>query len=186
MDWSIRRFEADEAALVVPLLRQVQEIHAAAPPDTFRSGASPDELVPALRERLGRDGMIGLAAMAPDGSALGPAAFGAEVVQPTPLRHGQRFGLLHHVPVDRERRRSGIGAALVKGVRAHLRSQGVASLRTTYWTFDEVSAALMRKAGLVRSEGRAEAPVEATLAGGGIVAAAGWPCKRPQRHLRMP
>lgn len=159
MDWVIRRVEASEAELILPLFRQVQALHAAARPEAFKAPSNSDELLGVLREMLGPAGLTGLVAAAPSGEALGYAIYGVEVIEPSAQRHGQRLGLLHHVCVDRDWHRRGIGSALVEATKAGLREQGIARVRATYWSFNEASAALMRRAGMEPSHIRAEGPV---------------------------
>jgi GNAT superfamily N-acetyltransferase len=92
--------------------------------------------------------MVGLAAVAPDGSALGYALVEAQAVEASAVNHARRRGVLHHVCVDATWRGRGLGSALVEEAKAWLRAQGVARLGASYWTFNEASAALMRRAGL--------------------------------------
>lgn len=159
MTWLIRQVIAAEADLVLPLLEQVQAIHAAAHPEIFRADTDRAELLTFLQDMLGRDGMTGLVAMGPDGAAVGYAICDVEVVEPSPLRHGQRRGVLHQISVDTRCRRGGVRSALVEEVKVRLREQGIGHLQTSYWLFNEPSAALMRKSGLSLSHVKADGPI---------------------------
>lgn len=148
MTWTIRPIGPDEAACILPLLQQVHAIHAEARPDHYRADPDPDELLAFLHDWLGSDATTALVAFGPDGSARGYLIYEVETRAPSPLKHGLRRGMLHHIAVDEAWRRSGIGLALIEAMKAGLRAQGVARVATIYATFNAPSAALMRKAGL--------------------------------------
>lgn len=148
MGWAIRQLDPSEAALVLPLLEQVQAIHAAAHPDLFKADVDRGELLALLRSMLEQEGMTGLVAQSPNGSVVGYALFGIEVRDPSPIMHGLRLGVLHHVSVDRDWRRLGIASALIDEAKARLRAMGVPRWRTVFGDFNEPSAGLMRKSGL--------------------------------------
>ena len=159
MSWTIQRIEPSEAARLVPLLKRLHALHAEARPDMFRADSSPDELRKLLEEMLGDQAMTGLVAVGPDGSILGYAIFEVERREATALNVERRWGMLHHIAVEAGRRREGIGTALIEATRTRLRMEGIARMRTNYWTFNHASAALMRKAGFAPDHVYAEAAV---------------------------
>ena len=148
MDWVIRQIDPAEAALILPLLEQVQSLHAPAHPEIFRAEVDRDELLALLRRMLEQDGMTGLAAIGPEGMAVGYALYEVQSDEFSTLAPAQRRGVLHHVSVGRDWRHRGIGLALVDEVKVRLRAQDVRRLQTSYGAFNEPSAGLMRKAGL--------------------------------------
>jgi GNAT superfamily N-acetyltransferase len=159
MSWTIRPITSDDAACLLPLLAQVQAIHARARPDHYREATAPEEVLAYLRDWLAGEATTALVAFAPDGTALGYLIFEIETRELSPLRPAQRRGMLHHISVDEAWRRSGIGSALIEAMKAQLRAQGVTRVVTIYATFNSASAALMRKAGLEPFNIIAEGPV---------------------------
>lgn len=159
MEWTIQPINVAEAERLLPLQKQVQAVHAAAHPDIFRSDIEDGELRAHLRDWLSRTEVTALAALAPDGAVLGHIIYEIERLERSPLRRAMVRGHLHQIVVDRERRRTGIGSALVAAMMAQLRAEGVDRVVASYFAFNEASAALMRKAGFVPLYVQAEAPV---------------------------
>jgi GNAT superfamily N-acetyltransferase len=144
----IRAIEPAEAEVILPLLEQVQSVHAAARPDLFRAETDRSELAGFLREWLSREAVTALVAFA-DGSPVGYLIFEIEERETRPLHHANRRGYLHHVCVDAQARRAGIASGLIDDMKARMRALGVSRVATAYWTFNEPSAALMARAGFV-------------------------------------
>lgn len=159
MAWVIRPVDTAKAHRLVPLLEQVQAIHAAAHPDIFKAPSDPDALLAEIRQMLGQEGTTALLAVGEDGSSLGYAICGIRLIEPTPLIHGRKVGVLHHISVERACRRQGIGLALVEAAKARLREQGITRMQASYWAFNDASAGLMRKAGLAPSGLWTEGPL---------------------------
>jgi hypothetical protein len=75
MDWIIRQIDAAEAGCILPLLDQVQRIHAEAHPDHYRDGYSREEVLAWLGEWLSSPDATALCAFAQNGSAVGYLIF---------------------------------------------------------------------------------------------------------------
>jgi GNAT superfamily N-acetyltransferase len=148
MDWIIRQIDGADAACILPLLDQVQAIHVEAHPDHYRDDYDGEEVLAWLRDWLSSEGTTALVAFAPEGSALGYLIFEVEARALSPLKHAQRWGMLHQIAVDQAWRRAGVGSALIGEMKARLRDQGIDQVRTVYAAFNSASAALMHKAGL--------------------------------------
>lgn len=57
--------------------------------------------------------------------------------------------MLHHISVDADHRRQGIGRALIDTMKAQLAKDGIRIIATTYASFNDASARLMAQAGLL-------------------------------------
>ncbi len=156
--WTIRPIAADDAAVLLPLLAQVHDLHVAAQPGHHRPDPDPEEVLAFLRDWLSREEATALVGFAPDGRALGYLIFEVETRAPSALSLPRRRGMLHHISVDRASRRTGLGLALIEDMKARLRAQGVERVATVYGAFNAPSAALMRKAGLEPLNVIAEGP----------------------------
>jgi hypothetical protein len=73
MDCVVRQIESSEAELILPLLEQVQAIHAAVHPDIYKAETDRAELLAMLRDTLAKDSVTALVAVAGDGSVVGYA-----------------------------------------------------------------------------------------------------------------
>ncbi len=158
MGWTIEEIGAPEAERILPLIAQVQALHADRHPETYRAEIDPEEVLAHLREILAREAFTGLIARAQDGSVAGYAIFEVETVAQSALKRAQTRGVLHQISVDDAWRRSGVGSALIEAMKERLRAAGVAWMQTYYAAFNEPSAALMRRAGFepfnIRAVGR--------------------------------
>jgi ribosomal protein S18 acetylase RimI-like enzyme len=148
MIWTIRRINVANAECIIPLLEQVQAIHAEAHPDHFFAKLHRKEVVSFLHDWLSHKEVTELVALNPEGTVLGYLIFDVEMRKASALTPAQVRGMLHHVAVDQACRRVGIGSALLGEMKARLRNQGVVRVRTVYAAFNSPSAALMRKAGM--------------------------------------
>lgn len=155
---TITRLPAAEAHLLVPLLRQVHDLHSARQP--LRYAPTPDAGVLAewLHDWLLHAHVVALVAR------QGPEVQGYAAVEiesrPASLFHpGESRGVLHHISIDAAHRRQGIGTALVQAVQAHLLQRDIPTLVTSYASFNTASARLMARCGLhpvtIRAEWRA-------------------------------
>ncbi|WP_370159955.1 GNAT family N-acetyltransferase [Limimaricola soesokkakensis] len=145
---TIRRVPAEEAASLLPLLRQGQDFHAARQPRVFWTDHDDASYTVFLEEWLAGEGVVALAAMSATGEMLGCAVFEIEEIPAKPLLKPRRNGLLKHIVVDENCRGAGIGSRLVAEVKARLRAAGIDRLRAHHYAFNEASAAMLRKAGL--------------------------------------
>lgn len=147
--FTISRLRPEAAAEIVPLMRAVQDLHVAHVPERFHSDASDTDLRAFLTEWLGREAIAGFVARDGHGTALGYAIAEIHTRAASPFQHAMQFGELHHISVAEAAQRNGIGRALIQAVKAHLRSNGVGTLRAVHYGFNTASAALMEAEGMV-------------------------------------
>ena len=154
----IRRIDPSEAALLVPLNAGMQRLHAARRPDIFPAEANAAAVTAHFAETLARPGWFALLAEA-DGAVIGYALCEVQRIEAHALHHARTRGFLHHVAVAEAARRRGVGLALVQAVRARFLAEGSTVWATSYWAWNDASAALMAKAGLRPAIILADAPL---------------------------
>lgn len=152
--------ETGDGGRIAPLNAIVQDLHAAARPDLFRSGADPSEVAGYFASWLVRPGMTALIACAA-GQDLGYLLFEVQDRPGDCLTKAEKRGILHHIAVIGTARRRGIGSALIAAMCGRLQAAGVRRWTTSYWTFNDASAALMAKAGATPAYVVAEAAIPA-------------------------
>lgn len=148
MDWTITDLGPSDAERLLPQQQDIQALHALHRPEVFRGDADAAELLAFLRDRLEAEGIAFLGAERADGRLLGHAMLEIQEVTRDALKRARRRGVMHQIVVAPEARRMGVGLALVEAVKARLRAEDVPRLAASYWSFNDASAALMRRAGL--------------------------------------
>lgn len=156
------------AARLVPLNAVVHELHVAMRPDVFRAPPSEAAVAEHLAAVLARPGWFALLA-GEAGEDLGYALCELQRVEGDALTCPRVRGFLHHIAVVGGARRRGVASALIAAAKARFAAEGATVWATTYWAWNEASAALMAKAGLRPAIVLADAPLEP--AGGGAAAA---------------
>ena len=142
----ISRIAPDAAHCLVPLLRQVHDLHAAHMPMHYTPTPDDAALTGFLRTWLQDPAVTALAA-GPADKPVGYLIY-EEVDRPASvLRCTERFGMFHHICVDAAARRSGVGAALIAEMRRRLAARSVPRIRVSYAAFNTASASLMSRAG---------------------------------------
>ena len=144
---AVRRATAADADLVSVLNADVQAIHAAAFPQRFKSPGPETFPPPAAATLIARSGNLVFIAEA-DGEPVGYAY--AEVIRrpETAFHHAHDLIYLHHISVTPNRRRRGVGAALLEAVRAAGQEMGIDLLTADVWSFNEDARAFFRRHGL--------------------------------------
>ncbi|MBI1219216.1 MAG: GNAT family N-acetyltransferase [Rhodobacteraceae bacterium] len=154
----IRQIGPDEAALLLPLNAVVQRLHAAHRPDIFPPEPDAAAVAAHFVETLARPGWFALLAEA-DGAAIGYALCEVQRIEAHALHHARTRGFLHHVAVAETARRRGVASALLEAAKARFQAEGATVWATTYWAWNDASAALMAKAGLWPAIILADAPL---------------------------
>ena len=144
----IAMLEPSDAGRLLPLFDQVQRLHVAAHPALFRADASEAEKEAFLRGWLSQDAMHALIAMAEDGAILGYLIYERRERAASVVQNASRIGFLHHIAVDEAHRGKRLGTRLMDTMKERLRRDGIATLQSEHFAFNEASAALMRSAGL--------------------------------------
>lgn len=142
----ISPLSTENLALILPSLRAVQMLHAEARPDLFLPWAdNPETYLDFFRDLLARGHRV--LAYRDSDVVVGFLCYEVQSRPSNPFRSAERRGFLHHISVLESHRRRGVGSGLIRAMRAELARQGIDRWATTYWTFNEASAALMRSAG---------------------------------------
>jgi diamine N-acetyltransferase len=134
----IREATVRDARNISLLNEAVQSVHATALPEVFKpysESSFPEALVGQL---LGQSNVIMYVAQI-DESLVGYLY--AEVIQrpETPVRHSSNSLYIHHMAVQPERQRSGIGKLLLGVARRFARERGVAAVTLDFWSFNEAA-----------------------------------------------
>ncbi len=156
----IRAISPDEVDRLLPLHFMVQAIHSAARPLNFRADPDPAETRAFFCEMLGRENVRILIAETEAGQAVGYIMVEAQDIPRSAFNCARLRGFIHHIAVDPEHRRQGIGSALVMAARDWFVARGMAQWAVSYWLFNTASAGLMRKHGLEPAHLVAESRLE--------------------------
>jgi GNAT superfamily N-acetyltransferase len=154
---SIRRAVADDAFLLARLNRFVQELHVERRPDQFRS-PPPDELATWYRSRLG-DPTTSCWIAEVGGAAVGYLLANHHRRPATPFAPAREWYEIDQLAVDPAHRRRGIGRALVESVIAAAGDQGLQTIETSSWAFNEEMHGLLERVGFTRKVIRFERTV---------------------------
>lgn len=141
--------ELDKAALprVLPLLRQVQALHAEAMPSVFHMNGTDEEYLAHFEEGFDQHGAFVLAYAEPEDRLVG-YVYGYMLERAeNAFTVARREMLLDQICVDVAHRGQGIGKALIAALEARAVSKGASAWRATHWSFNRPSAALMASAG---------------------------------------
>lgn len=146
----ICKLREDELPLILPLLRQVQDLHARALPGVFHMMADDAAYLAHWRSGIDTRGAFVLGAL----QARRPVGFlygFPEHRDADAFSHARAEMVLDQICVDAAHRGQGIGRALVRAFEAEVRAAGLAQWRATHWSFNDGSAALFDAAGAVPS-----------------------------------
>ncbi len=141
----IELLPTNRLAEILPLVAEVQALHAQAMPAHFRAGPGDDALVAMLHDRVaaGAEVLVWRGASGVEGYVLCCVDERAA----SAIRPGERFGKVDQLCVAPGARRRGIGSALVEAAKARLLAQGAARWYVTWWAFNEASARTMARCG---------------------------------------
>ena len=142
----IQELEPQDAACLIPLLRQVHDLHVIAHPDLYRAEPPDQDLAAFLQNWIARPEVTALIA----GTVPNPSGYLIYEIETRPasvLRHAETRAMLHHICVEAAARREGIGQAMIGKMAETLRARRISNMVTTYAAFNSASAALMARAG---------------------------------------
>jgi len=155
----IRAIGADEAHLLVPLNAIVQQVHASRSPGHFYPDPAPAAVETYFRSWFANPAVSALIAEPQAGVVAGYVMLEVHDIKGSALTVPRRRGFVHHIAVLPEHRRQGIASALLTAAQAQFRAQGLTVWGTSYWLFNQASAALMTKHGLAPLHLVAEGPL---------------------------
>ncbi len=145
---------AADIPAILPLVAEVQTLHANALPGRFAQSPDQGELLEFFGTILKDSGHLLICKE--EDQALGYLLWTIAARPANPFRHAERMGLLDHIAVTNPARRQGIGLSLINTMKAAMRADGLTGWAVTYWHFNTASAALMAKAGAIPAHIRAE------------------------------
>ena len=153
----IRHLKVEEIDRIMPLIAVVQAVHAKARPDHFKSYLDPQAVQEFFADWMARANVAVLIAENAAGLALGYLMLEAQSKDATVFNPARHRGFVHHIAVLPAVQRQGIGSGLLEAGRAWFVARGLAQWAVSYWLFNEPSAALIAKVGLVPAHVIAEA-----------------------------
>ncbi len=142
----VRRAGPDDADVMSALNADVQAVHAAALPDSFKPPGSEAFSPAAAAAVLAKsDNLVFVAEV--DAVPAGYAYAEVRRVPETPSRYAYEMVYLHHLSVRPDYRRQGVGARLLDAVRAAGDDLGIALLALDVWSFNESARAFFHRRG---------------------------------------
>lgn len=145
---TVRRATGQDAEVISQLHAALQDYHAAAHPDFFKS-ASMETFPPAMvREQLTRPGVVIFLAEI-DGAVVGYLYADANPAQETSMTYRLERLWIHHIAVTPTHQRRGAGAALVEAAKGYAQSVGISMLALSVWAFNEPALAFFLAQGFV-------------------------------------
>jgi GNAT superfamily N-acetyltransferase len=159
MSTSIRPAVVGDEALLADLNRFVQDLHLAQRPDHFRPTPSED-LARWYRSRL-EDPTTRLWIAEEDGLPVGYLLALVHQAPETPFVRARRWCEIDQLAVDPNRRRRGIGRALLLNALSTAKAEGISRVEATSWSFNDGAHAAFRRLGFVPKTTRFELKSEA-------------------------
>lgn len=141
---SVRRAAAGDVDRLAALSVGIQHLHEVGRPDLFRS---PDEaaLRAFLLERLEADAIVLISEA--DGDATGYLLAELSARPTTPFRYESKTLYVHHIAVDPDSQRRGVGSRLLAEAVAIGRAEGVDAVRLDSWSFNQDAHAFFEAQG---------------------------------------
>lgn len=141
----IRSAEFRDIDVLTPLLREVQDLHVANRPETFRELGA-DEIAEMLRAAL-ENPSTKLWVAAVDGVARGYLTAVVRQIPQGPYSFERTWIELDSIGVHRSHRRQGVARALVKAALAHAEGAGIREVELASWAFNRGAHEAFRKLG---------------------------------------
>jgi ribosomal protein S18 acetylase RimI-like enzyme len=151
MSITVRRATSADAELLAALNAEVQAIHAAALPASFKPpGPQAAAATAGLAANPNNLIFVAEADAAPAGYIYASVTRHGE----TPWRHAYEMIYIHQIGVRVAHRRRGVGGALIAAVRAEAASRNVALLGLDVWSFNADARAFFRRQGFAPCQER--------------------------------
>lgn len=144
----IRTASTDDLATLVTLNAVVHDVHVHHRPDLFVGAPSSEDLGGLLAGRLSEPQVTFLIAETSDGVAVGYAMARVVALPGSVLGLPDSVVSLQQIAVDPSASRSGVGSALLDGVREIGRTAGCRRLVTQVWDFNEGAQAFYQASGM--------------------------------------
>ncbi|MGR3677970.1 MAG: GNAT family N-acetyltransferase [Paracoccaceae bacterium] len=137
-----------EAHRITPLLQDLHALHVLHQPSRHLPDPDPIDLSNWLAGWLSQNGVVALAAESPQEKLLGYLIFEIEQRSALRVRAAEIRAMVHHIAVDHNWQRMGVGRLLMSGMKDRAVAAGATTIATTYAPFNAASAALMQSVGL--------------------------------------
>ena len=142
----IRRARLADAEALARMSAEVQTLHAEALPHLFKPPGPQTFPAAAVRALLKDPEWIMLVATDGD-EPVGYASAQLQRRADTPFRHPAELLCVHWMGVLAQRRRQGVGRALIDAMRAEAASRGVSTVTIDVWEFNAEARAFYEKVG---------------------------------------
>jgi GNAT superfamily N-acetyltransferase len=143
----IRSAELGDVDVLTPLLGEVQDLHVAHRPETFRKLAAP-EIAEVFQASL-ENPSAKLWVADVDGVARGYLVAVVRQIPQGPYSLERTWLELDSIGVHRAYRRQGVARALVKVALAHAEGAGIREVELASWAFNQSAHEAFRKLGFV-------------------------------------
>ncbi|GGW94851.1 GNAT family N-acetyltransferase [Streptomyces noursei] len=143
----IRTASSDDVAVLATLNQIVHDLHQRHRPDLFCDSPELDAVEAFFRTQIADPSVTVLLADGTEGKALGYALARVKSRPESALEHSDVIMSLDQIAVVPDAARSGVGAALLEGVREVGRAAGCRRLVTDVWYFNEGARAFYQAAG---------------------------------------
>ena len=144
---NVRFAREEDLDRINELRRQVNDLHVAGKPEVFKPGFS-DELRDYVRVIWG-DERKKIVVAELDGTVAGFAALNHITRPENPFMYVRDFLDVDEFGVDKEKRRRGAAAAMIRFIRDYAREQGYKRLELNMWEFNRGALAFYETAGFV-------------------------------------
>jgi ribosomal protein S18 acetylase RimI-like enzyme len=143
----IRIAKVEDAELIARLNAEVQAIHAASLPTFFREPALDGSLVQEFTANLQKPDCFFLIALL-DGEPAGYISAEFQYRLDSPRSFGHAMLYVHHISVNAEFRKKGVGRALLDEARKLGQARGIKRMALDVWRFNENARQFFSRYGL--------------------------------------
>jgi len=143
----VRRATLEDVAVLATLVAEVQELHVASRPDTFK----PLDVAEVRSWLCGlfENASVAIWIAEQDAHAQGYLVLVAHDQPGGPFSFERSWIELDQIGVRAPYRRSGVARALVEAALAHAASLGIRQIELTSWSFNQSAHAAFRKLGFI-------------------------------------
>jgi len=141
----IRLLKETEVHLILPLSRQVNDLHVAEMPNVFRNDSTEAEVAAFFTEKISEGARVFVAEQ--ERTVQGYLLALPVQRAANPFQHATRYIELDQISIDAAHRGKGVGKALVQAMETWMRAQNYSHWKSSVYQFNEASNALMRGQG---------------------------------------
>jgi len=146
----LRLLPRSELSKILPLLHQVQSLHAKEMPEIFHTDASDDDYLGHWEDGFDTQDAFVIVFEADD--LISGFLYACADVRPkSAFQHARRELVLDQICVDARHRRKGVATALLAEFEMQMHKRGFTQWRATHWAFNAASARLLARSGAEES-----------------------------------